>query len=45
MDSIFAPSAAESLGACTVHLMEIHANISFQTDLLVHETHLFLLFF
>lgn len=45
MDSIFAPSAAGSLGAGTVHLMEIQANISFQTHLLVHGTHLFLLFF
>lgn len=45
MDSIFAPSAAGSLGACTVHLMKIQASISSQVDLLAFETHLFLLFF
>lgn len=45
MDSIFAPSAARSLGVCTVHLKEIQASISFQSDLLAYETHLFLLFF
>lgn len=44
VDSIFAPSAAGSLGVCPVHLMEIQASISFQSDLLAYEAHLFLLF-